>query len=139
MNRIPKSVTISGIERSTAMVGGVLSSALYLVAGSAAAFGAMAGCAFMIVNFFLLAIAGSVIIATSRARGGRSMLGILLIPIKLLFFIGVSYLIVSRLKVDLGPFVAGVLTQPAAILIEVWRTAPRTESVAQPEVKGNEV
>lgn len=134
-----KSVTIAGIERTTAIVGAVTAAALYLCAGSEIAAGAAVGCAFMVVNLFLLAIVGRGIIAMSRGGGGLSLLGILLIPIKLLFFIGVSYLIVSRLKVDLAAFVVGVLTQPTAMLIEVWRTAPRGASFAQTEIKGNEV
>lgn len=138
MNRIPQSVTIIGIERTTAIVGAALTLALYAAASPASALAACVGSIFMIVNFFLLAILGGGIIATSRG-GGLSMLGILLIPLKLAFFIGASYLIVSRLKVDLVPFVAGVLTQPAAILIEVWRTAHRAGPIAQPQVKGNQV
>lgn len=139
MSNSAKSVTIAGIERTTAVAGVVLALAMYLFAGAAAAAGAIAGCAFMIVNFFLLALVGHGIVALGRASGRISILGILLIPLKLLFFIGVSYLIVSRFKVDAGIFVAGVLTQPAAILIEVWRTAPGTAGIAGPEIKGNEV
>jgi hypothetical protein len=139
MNSSAKSVTIAGIERTMAMVGVVLGLAIYFFAGSAAAVGAIAGCAFMIVNFFLLALVGHGIVGLGRDGGRISILGILLIPLKLLFFIGVSYVIVSRFKVDVGTFVAGVLTQPVAILIEVWRTSPRTARIARPEIKGNEV
>ncbi|HTW87681.1 MAG TPA: hypothetical protein VMD75_06715 [Candidatus Binataceae bacterium] len=139
MGNSAKSVTIAGIERTTAMVGVVLGLAIYLCAGATVAAGAIAGCAFMIVNLFLLAMVGHGIVALGRAAGRISLLGILLIPLKLLFFIGVSYLIVSWFKVDAGIFVAGVLTQPAAILIEIWRTAPGTARIARPEIKGNEV
>ncbi len=139
MNGAPKSVTIPGVERTTAIVGVILAIALYATAGPTIAFGAITGSTFMIVNFFLLAIVGRAMLAMSSESGGLSWLGILLIPIKLLFFIGVSYLIVRRLEVNLGAFIAGVLTQPAAILIEVWRTAPRVRSIAQPEIKGNQV
>jgi hypothetical protein len=139
MNRSAKSVTLAGIERSTAVAGVVLTVVLYLVVGTAAAVGAAVGSAFMIVNFFLLAMVGHGIVALGRANGGLSLLGILLIPLKLLFFIGVSYLIVSRFKVDVAAFVGGVLTQPAAILIEVWRTSPGIAPVARPEIKGNQV
>ncbi len=139
MNRNAKSVTIAGIERTTAIVGKMTVATLYLCAGPPMAVGAAVGCAFIVVNLFLLAIVGRGIIATRHAADGLSILGILLIPVKLLFFIGVSYLLVSRLKVDVGAFVLGVLTQPVAMLIEVWRTAPRGASFAQTEIKGNEV
>jgi hypothetical protein len=139
MTGAPKSVTIPGVERTTAIVGVVLTIALYVTAGPAFAFGTITGSTFMIVNFFLLAIVGRAILAMSSGSGGLSLFGILLIPIKLIFFIGVSYLIVRRLEVNLGAFIAGVLTQPAAILIEVGRTAPRVGSIAQPEIKGNQV
>lgn len=139
MHNSAKSVTIAGIERTTAVVGMVLGLAMYFFAGSSAAAGAIAGCGFMTVNFFLLALVGHGIVALGRTGGRISILGILLIPLKLLFFIGVSYVIVSRFKVDVGTFVAGVLTQPAAILIEVWRTAPGTARIARPDIKGNEV
>jgi hypothetical protein len=80
----------------------------------------------MIANFFLLAIVGGGILALGRGRGGLSLLGTLLIPSKLIFFLVVSYLLVSRLHVNVPGFVAGVLTQFAAIFIEVWRASPRT-------------
>jgi hypothetical protein len=139
MNIGAKSVTLAGIERATAIVGAVVTIALYFFAGSAAALGAFVGCAFIIINFFLLALVGHGIIALGRANRGVSTLGILLIPLKLLFFIGVSYLLVSRFKIDVGAFIGGVLTQPAAILIEVWRTSPGSATMARPEIKGNEV
>ena len=139
MSRIAKSVTIPGIERATAVVGVAVTAGVYFFAGSAAAMGVLAGSGFMIVNFFLLALVGHGIVAMGRASGRLSILGILLIPLKLAFFIGVSYLLVSRLQVEVGAFVAGVLTQPAAILIEVWRNSPRVASIARPEIKGNEV
>lgn len=139
MNRAAKSITIAGIERSTAAAGIVLVAALYLFMRSAAAVGALVGCAFIVVNFFLLALVGHGIVALGRAGGGVSTLGILLIPLKLLFFIGVSYLLVSRCKIDVGAFIGGVLTQPAAILIEVWRTSPGSAAIARPKIKGNEV
>jgi len=75
----------------------------------------------MIANFFLLTLVGGGILALGRGRGGLSMAGILLIPIKLLFFLVVSYVIISRLRVNVPGFVAGVLTQFAAVFIESWR------------------
>jgi hypothetical protein len=133
-----KSVTIAGIERTTTIAGVMTAVAFYFCSGPAMAVGAAIGCAFIVANLFLLAIVGRGVIAMSRGGGGLSLLGILLIPIKLLFFIGVSYLIVSRLKVDVAAFVLGVLTQPTAMLIELWRAAP-DRAFAQTEIKGNKV
>jgi hypothetical protein len=121
-----RSVTLPAIERTTAVVGIAAAAILYALASPAIALGCLVGSAFMIANFFMLAIVGGGILALGRGRGGLSMAGILLIPLKLLFFLVVSYVIVSRLHVNLPGFVAGVLTQFAAILIEVWRASPRT-------------
>jgi hypothetical protein len=51
------------------------------------------------------------------------MLAILLLPLKLAFFLGAAYVIVSVLRVNIPGFVTGVLTQFAAIFIETWRTS----------------
>jgi hypothetical protein len=85
--------------------------------------GCVAGSAFMIVNFFLLALVGGGIIAMASGGKGLSMAAILLIPLKLAFFLGAAYVIVSVLHVNIPGFVAGVLTQFAAIFIETWRTS----------------
>jgi hypothetical protein len=118
-------VTIATIERTTAVVGVFAALMLYAFGPPAIALGCVVGSAFMIANFFLLALVGGGIIALARG-GGVSILGILLVPIKLAFFIGASYIIVVRLHVSVPGFVTGVLTQFVAILIEIWRAAPRT-------------
>jgi hypothetical protein len=119
-------VTLPAIERTTAVVGIAAATILYAFVSPAIALGCLFGSAFMIANFFLLAIVGGGILALGRGRGGLSLLGTLLIPSKLIFFLVVSYLLVSRLHVNVPGFVAGVLTQFAAIFIEVWRASPRT-------------
>lgn len=121
-----RSVTIPAIERTTAVVGIAAAAILYAFASPAIALGCLVGSAFMIANFFMLAIVGGGILALGRGRRGLSMAGILLIPLKLLFFLVVSYVIVSRLHVNVPGFVAGVLTQFTAIFIEVWRASSRT-------------
>jgi hypothetical protein len=118
-----RAVTIAGIERTTAVIGTLAATVLYLFVTPAAAFGCAAGSAFMIANFLLLAMVGGGVVALARG-GGVSALAILLIPLKLGFFIGVSYLIVGRMHANVPGFVAGVLTQFLAIFIEVWRASP---------------
>jgi len=136
----PKSVTILGIERTTALVGAIATAGFYICVGPTIAIGIAAGCAFIVMNLFLLAIVGRSIIAAGRGSRGLSILGLLLIPLKLAFFIGVSYLLVSRLGTNPVAFVLGVLTQPVAMLIEVWRAAPSSDvSLAQSQFKGNQV
>jgi hypothetical protein len=115
--------TIAGIERTTAITGVAAAALLYIFVSSPAALGCVAGSAFMIVNFFLLALVGGGIIAMASGAKGFSMLAILLIPLKLAFFLGAAYVIVSVLHVNIPGFVAGVLTQFAAIFIETWRTS----------------
>ena len=115
--------TIAGIERTTAITGVAAAALLYIFVSSPAALGCVAGSTFMIVNFFLLALVGGGIIAMASGGKGLSMLAILLLPLKLAFFLGAAYVIVSVLHVNIPGFVAGVLTQFAAILIETWRTS----------------
>jgi len=114
--------TIAGIERRTAIIGILSAATLSIFAAPAIGFACALGSVFMIINFFLLALVGGGILAL--ARGGTATLAILLIPLKLAFFIGVSYLIIARLHANVPGFVAGVLTQFAAIFIEVWRASP---------------
>jgi hypothetical protein len=115
--------TIAGIERTTAVVGTAATALLYIFVSPSAALGCLAGSAFIIVNFFLLALVGGGIVAMAGGRNGLSMLAILLIPLKLAFFLGAAYVIVSLLRVNIPGFVAGVLTQFAAIFIETWRAS----------------
>jgi hypothetical protein len=116
--------TIAAIERTTAVVGIFAALIIYAFGPSAVALGCVVGSAFMIANFFLLALVSGGIIAS--ARGGGSILGTLLVPIKLAFLIVVSYIIVVRLHVSVPGFVTGVLTQFVAIFIEIWRAKPPT-------------
>ena len=115
--------TIAGIERTTAITGVAAAALLYAFVSPPVALGCITGSAFMIVNFFLLALAGGGIIAMASGGKGLSTLAILLIPLKLAFFLGAAYVIVSVLHVNIPGFVAGVLTQFAAIFIETWRTS----------------
>jgi hypothetical protein len=78
----------------------------------------------MIANFFLLAMVGGGMIAVARRRRSVAMVSLLIIPLKLTFFLGVTYLIIGQFQVNVPGFVAGVLTQFVAIFIEVWRPAP---------------
>ena len=115
--------TIAGIERRTAIIGILSAAALSIFAAPAIGFACALGSVFMIINFFLLALVGGGILAL--ARGGTApILATLLIPLKLAFFIGVSYLIIARLHANVPGFVAGALTQFVAIFIEVWRASP---------------
>jgi hypothetical protein len=115
--------TIAGIERTTAITGVAAAALLYIFVSPPAALGCVTGSVFMIVNFFMLALVGGGIIAMASGAKGFSTVAILLIPLKLAFFLGAAYVIVSVLHVNIPGFVAGVLTQFAAIFIETWRTS----------------
>jgi hypothetical protein len=121
--------TIPGIERTTAITGVVAAALLYIFVSPPAALGCVAGSAFMIVNFFLLALVGGGIVAMASGGKGLSVVAILLIPLKLAFFLGAVYVIVSVMRVNIPGFVAGVLTQFAAIFIEAWRTSDEQGNV----------
>ncbi len=115
--------TIAGIERTTVITGVAAAALLYIFVSPPAALGCVAGSAFMIVNFFLLALVGGGIIAMASGAKRLSAFALLLIPLKLAFFLGAAYVIVSVLHVNIPGFVVGVLTQFAAIFIETWRTS----------------
>ena len=131
--------TIVGIERMTAIVGGFAAAALYLLAAPGVALACLVGSAVMVANFFLLTIVGGGILAIARGEGGASRAGVLLAPIKLLFLIVVVYAVVSVFRLNVPGFVAGVLTQFVAILIETWRTSPRIGTDAGVSVEGNKI
>jgi hypothetical protein len=117
--------TITAIQRTTLILTALTAGVLLAVVSASAALGSVVGAAVMIVNFYLLALVGRLILGSARNNGGPSVAGMLLPPVKLFFFITVIYLIVASGRINIPGFIAGVLTQFAAIFIEAWRAAAR--------------
>lgn len=122
--------TIAAIQRTNALITAVLVAILVLARMSAIAFGCALGSAIVIVNLYLLAILGRVLISAADAQGSsRLKLGVLVLPVKLLVYAGVIYLAVGELHVEAGGFGlgfgGGVLTEFIAIAIETGRASVR--------------
>jgi ATP synthase I chain len=117
--------TVNAIQRTTLILTAVTALALFVFVSAATAVSSVIGAAVMIVNFYLLALAGKFLLATARNHGGPSAAGVLLPPLKLFFIIAVVYLIAASGRVSIPGFLAGVLTQFAAIFIESWRASAR--------------
>ncbi len=124
--------------RTTALAGAVAAVALWRLVSAAAALGCLAGSALMMLNFLLLALIGGAVTGVARGRGA-SRLALALAPLKMLLLMAVVYVLLARFTIDPPGFVAGILTLFAAILIEVWRTAPPAEVGARPHTEGNKV
>ena len=117
--------TIAGIQRTTAILAGIATAILALVASPAAAFGCAAGAALMIGNLFLLTIVGRAIFALAQGGAGNTV-GVILAPIKLFLFVIVVYILMTYTHLNLQGFMIGVLTQIVAIFIETWQASTRT-------------
>jgi hypothetical protein len=118
--------TITGIQRTSAILTGALSLLLLGVAASPAmAVGCAVGGAMMITNLFLLTFVGRWIVAVAAHSGGANRIGIVAAPLKLLFIVTVVALLFSLTDLNAPGFVLGALTQPGAIFIETWRVSAR--------------
>lgn len=119
--------TIAGIQRMTAIMGGVLTLVLYvLTRSSAMALGCAVGVAVMIANLYLLTMVGRWMVALAERKGGVHRMGVVAGPLKLLFIITVVALLFSLTNLNAPGFMLGALTQPGAIFIETWRVSTRS-------------
>lgn len=117
--RIP---SIASIQLTTAIIVGSVAAVLLRFDSSKAAVSCALGGAVMIANLFVLVLVGKGMLALVGGVGGfRARLAVLVFPVKLLLLGGVIYLIFARVSVDGIGFVAGVLTQFVAIIIETAR------------------
>lgn len=117
--------TITAIQRTTLILTALTAATLLIFFSAAAAIGSIIGAAVIIVNFYLLALVGRFLLASARANRGPSAAGMLLPPLKLFFVIAAVYVIADSGKVNIPGFLAGILTQFAAIFIEAWRASAR--------------
>jgi hypothetical protein len=112
--------TIAGIQRATAILAVLVALALALGLSSSAAIAALLGAAVMMVNLYLLAILGRVILGLAQ-HGGSAALGGVLAPLKMVLIVGLVYVIISSGRVNLPGFAIGLLTQLMAVFIETGR------------------
>jgi hypothetical protein len=121
---------IASIQRTNFVLVVISAAILGLFASTSAAVGCLLGGAVVIVNLWILAALGGLLLAASGAgiSGAAARLGALAIPMKLLIVVGLVYLVFSRARVDGMGFGVGVLTQMAAIIIETGRVSLRGAS-----------
>jgi hypothetical protein len=124
--------TLAGIQRTTAIVIAIAAATLAIAVSATVAISCVLGGALMIANLYLLALIGRAMLAAARASGGPTGVGLVAAPLKMLLLIGAVYAIVASGRIDVPGFMAGVLTQFAAIFIETWRASARG-ALARPE------
>jgi hypothetical protein len=116
--------TISGIQRTTAIIGGIATVMLAIFASPAAALSCAVAAVLMIANLFLLAIVGRAIIAMAQGGTGNKA-AVILAPMKLFLFVAVVYILIAYTHLNLLGFMLGGLTQIVAIFIETWHASAR--------------
>jgi len=117
--------TIEGIQRTTALVALAAATAILIAAFPGAALGCLLGAGLMMLNLYVLSLIAKLVIAIAQRHGGATLLGLLAAPLKLLLLFAAVYLLIGWGRVNVLGFVAGSLTQLAAIFIEIWRVSAR--------------
>ena|SRR5216683_8070756 len=115
--------SIAAIQRTTAIVLIATAGVVLVAASPASALGCLIGGALMIMNLYVLNLIGRAIVSIARQEGGASVLGLIAAPLKMLILAGIVYLVIESGRVNIAGFIAGSLTQFAAIFIEIWRAA----------------
>jgi hypothetical protein len=108
--------TVAQIEAANAVIAIIAAVALWRFNSTRMAIACLVGAGAMMLN--LVAIAGLVRMLLAAGRSG-SMGGLAAVatPLKLLFTIGLFYLLVTRAQLDVIGFAVGVATQFAAIVL----------------------
>ncbi len=127
--------TIAGIQRLAAILTVLITALMLAFVSQQAAISSAMGGVLMIANLYLLVVVGKAIMGMASNGGGAVKIGAIVAPFKLLFFMLVVYLILTRIQVDIFGFMAGVLTQFAAIFIETGRVSMRGSATPAEEVK----
>lgn len=127
--------TIAGIQRIAVVLTVVIAVLMLALVSERAAISSAIGGVLMIGNLYLLVVVGKAIVGMAGNGGGAVTIGAIIAPFKLLFFMLVVYLILTRVQVDIFGFMAGVLTQFAAIFIETGRVSMRGSATSAEEMK----
>lgn len=115
--------TVEAIQRTTVVVALLASAALLIRVSSASAIACILGGALMVANLYALSWIVRAMFALARQAGGPTALGLMAAPLKLLLLAGTAFMIIESGRVNLAGFVAGTLTQFAAIFIEIGRAS----------------
>jgi hypothetical protein len=115
--------TVEAIQRTTVVVALFASAVLLIGVSSASAAACILGGALMVANLYALSWTVRTMFALARQAGGATALGLIAAPLKLILLAGITFLIIESGRVNLAGFVAGTLTQFAAIFIEIGRAS----------------
>lgn len=117
--------TITAIQRTNALLVAIATGLLAYLDSRGAAIGCLLGGVVVIANLWLLAALGRMLLAAAGAgiSGLRAKIGVAALPLKLLLFVVLIYLLFARIHVDALGFGLGVLTQFVAIIIETGRAS----------------
>ena len=124
--------TIGGIQRITGILAAFATAILAVAVSPAAAVSCAIGAALMMMNLFILTVVGRAIIAMAKG-GAASKAGVILAPMKLFLFVGVVYILIAYVHLDLRGFMIGALTQILAIFVGTWHASTRAVAVQQTE------
>ena len=128
--------SIAEIQRTTAIILIATAGIVLVAASPESAVGCLIGGALMIMNLYILNLIGRAIVSIARQEGGASMIGLIAAPLKMLMLAGIVYLVIESGRVNIAGFIAGSLTQFAAIFIEIWRAAKWNPGEPKPDVVG---
>ncbi|MBV8360648.1 MAG: hypothetical protein JO189_22345 [Deltaproteobacteria bacterium] len=126
--RIKAVPTVGAIQRTTMVVALSTAAFLLIAASPASAVSCILGAALMVANLFALSWIAQTMFVLARQAGGATTVGLIVAPMKMLLLVGIVFLIVESGRVNIVGFVAGTLTQFAAIFIEVGRVLIGTSS-----------
>jgi hypothetical protein len=113
--------TVEAIQRTTIVIAVALAAVLLIRASAASAVSCLLGAVLMVANLSVMSWMVRGMFALARRAGGTTALGLIAAPLKALLLAGIALLIVKSGQVNIVGFVAGTLTQFAAIFIEVGR------------------
>jgi hypothetical protein len=121
--RIKGVPTIAAIQRTTVVAAVLAAVVLMMAASAASAVACILGAALMVANLYALSWTVRTMLALARQAGGATVLGMIAAPLKMLLLAGIAYVIIESGRVNVPGFIAGTLTQFAAIFIEVGRVS----------------
>jgi hypothetical protein len=115
--------TVEAIQRTTVVIAILAAAGFLIEASPRSAVSCIVGAGLMVANLTALSWIVRTIFAHARRAGGATKLGLIAAPLKMLLLAGVTFLIVESGRLNVAGFIAGTLTQFAAIFIEVGRAS----------------
>jgi hypothetical protein len=115
--------TVEAIQRTTVVIAILAAGGFLIEASPRSAVSCIVGAGLMVANLTALSWIVRTIFAHARRAGGATKLGLIAAPLKMLLLAGVTFLIVESGRLNVAGFIAGTLTQFAAIFIEVGRAS----------------